>query len=413
MGQTRRLILVSLDAVDDKDVDDLMTLPNFSALAERGTLMRRVESVFVSNTYPAHASVMTGVSPARHGITENVLTRPGISHPPWRRFSRQYRVPTLYGQAARAGLSVASVLYPVTCGAREIRWNFPEIPGGGSPVKLAGRLLAGGSAGYVLRSVWRRRGQIGMAQPKLDDFTLGIALDTLRRYRPELLLLHLLDADDHKHAFGPGSGPAREALRRHDRRLGELVRTAEECYGPEGWSILLFGDHGCLPVHTAADPNDGLRRMGLIRKRAGGGEEFDAFFHNAGGTSFLKLYRRDRTERAWAAVEELLRQPFAGRLLSRTEMDRSGMGAECLCGLEAADGFCFGEFYRGQHGYGLNREGYRVFYLAAGAGVPEGAGAGGSILDICPLAAALLELPPWKMEGQDRVTGRGWSIQRK
>ena len=205
--------MISLDAVAGGDVDFLLGLPNFSALRARGTLVREVDSVCVSNTYPAHTSIITGMYPDKHGVIENVRTQPGKANPDWRCDSQDIRVPTLYGMAAREGRSSCSVLYPVTCGAG-IRWNFPEIPGERNPARLAARTLRGGSSGFILGSLrrnWKYLRQL--AEPGLDDFSTRAALYAIGHYRPDLLLLHLIDADDQKHRFGPGSEQAKAALR--------------------------------------------------------------------------------------------------------------------------------------------------------------------------------------------------------
>lgn len=403
-NRTKHLLMISLDAVDNADVDFLLTLPNFSALARRGTLVRNVDSVFVSNTYPAHSSIITGVYPNRHGIIENVWTQPGNPRPDWRCNAGELRAPALYEKAREAGIPVCSILYPVTCGAG-IRWNLPEVAGKMGLLRRAGKILCGGSPGFILSSLFRNRRYLTrFGEPELDDFSAHTAAQAIRQKRPGLLLLHLIDVDDHKHRFGPGSEPVRDALRRHDGRLGLLLAAAREAWPGEETAAVIFSDHGCLKVHTAYDPNELLRRRGLIRAPGRRSGDFDAFFHNAGGTSFLKILRPGSERQARKAVEELLRGPAVARTLSKAEMDVSGMGKEFLCGIEAAEGFCFGEKEKGQHGYGLAHEGYRPFYLAAGPGIARGAvRRGGCIVDICPLAADLLGIPLWDMDGQRRL----------
>lgn len=400
--------MISLDAVDDKDVDFLLTLPNFSALCNCGTLVREVDSVFVSNTYPAHTSIITGMYPQKHGVIENVLTQPGKSSPSWRCDRHSIKVPTLYDQAAQVGRSVCSILYPVTCRSG-IRWNFPEIPGEKNAIKLILKMLRGGSPGFILSSLWQNRSHLkGMMEPGLDDFSTQVAINSTIRKKPDLLLLHLIDVDDQKHRFGPESEQAKEALRRHDKRLGLLYDTLRKIYlDKENFAIIVFSDHGCLPVHTAVEPNDFLKRYGLIREPTHKAGDYDAFFHNAGGTTFLKILQPDKTEDIMHMVSDIMREPFVKRKLTEEEMSTSGMNSEYFCGIEAAEGFCFGELHAGQHGYSLKQENYHAFYLAASSKIEcNKIIKGGSIVDICPLAADLLEIPCWEMDGRNRLTGK-------
>ena len=404
MRHVKYLAMISLDAVDNEDAAFMKTLPYFGALVKRGTLVEHVAPTFITNTYPIHSSIITGVHPEKHGLIENLKTQPGNDHPDWNTQAELLQAPTLYQKAARAGLTVCSILYPVTEGSPDIRYNIPEIPGHMPLLRRAKRMVKG-NLPYLLGCVARnieykkRRGMAG-----LDDLTTACAIDTLKRKRPNLLLLHLLDADANKHEFGPKSREAKEALVRLDERLGKLMQTMEALFQPGEWAILVFSDHGCLPVHTAVDPNDILKRHGLIREPAQAPSDFDAFFHNAGGSAFCKLYRPEKRQALEAAISALEKEPFAARLLTDDEMRLGGFQGSFFCGIEAKEGYCFGKFHLGQHGYALKSAGYRPFYLAAGPGIAEGRVlSGGCVVDICPLAAELLGLPLWEMDGVNRI----------
>ncbi|TGA98297.1 alkaline phosphatase family protein [Sporolactobacillus shoreae] len=407
MGNKKHLLMVSLDAVDNSDVDFLMQLPHFSSLCERGTLAREVESVLVSNTYVVHSSIITGRYPNSHGITENLLTQPGKDNPDWHWDSADIKVPTLYEKADEAGLSVCSIFYPVTCGAN-IRWNFPEVPGKISFLERAVKIFKGGTPGFILSSLLHYGKYLRhISEPYLDNFTTQAACGAIHRNNPDLLLLHLIDVDDHKHRFGPGSPQVHDALRRHDDRLGLLIDAVKNTWPDEEVSFLIFSDHGCLKVHSNFDPNDWLRQYGLIHGAARQPEDFDAFFHNAGGTSFLKIVNSEKKADAVRAVSALLQELPVKRMLTEEEMQISGMAAQFYCGIEASEGYCFGEEEKGQHGYGLLRKNYWPFYLASGSGIAKNKVIkGGCVTDICPLAANILDLPLWAMDGQDRLTGR-------
>lgn len=404
MRHVKHLAMISFDAVDSEDAAFLKTLSHFGALIDRGTLVEHVAPTFVTNTYPIHSSIITGVYPEKHGLIENLMTQPGKEHPDWNTQAALLHAPTLYQKAARAGLLVCSILYPVTEGSLDIRYNIPEIPGH-MPLLRRARRMAKGNLSYLLGCVARnlqykkRRGAAG-----LDDMTTACAIDTLRRKRPNLLLLHLLDVDINKHEFGPKSREAKEALVRLDERLGKLTQAMESLFEPEEWAILVFSDHGCLSVHTAVDPNDILKRHGLIREPARSPDDFDAFFHNAGGSAFCKLYRPEKRQELEAAISALEKEPFFARLLTDEEMRLGGFQNAFICGIEAREGFCFGKFHLGQHGYALKSKGYRPFYLAAGPGIAQGRTlSGGCVVDICPLAAELLGLPLWEMDGVNRL----------
>jgi predicted AlkP superfamily pyrophosphatase or phosphodiesterase len=68
-------VLVSIDGLIPEtylDPDRLgLRVPPLRALHARGAFARGVESVFPSVTYPAHTTMVTGVTPRVHGITSN------------------------------------------------------------------------------------------------------------------------------------------------------------------------------------------------------------------------------------------------------------------------------------------------------------------------------------------------------
>jgi len=404
MGNAKHLMMVSFDAVDNQDLEALLSMPNFGALRKRAALARDVDSVFVSNTYPVHSSIITGVYPNRHGLIDNVKTQPGRQKPDWNVYARDVHARTLYQKAAEAGLSVCSLMYPVTTGA-DIRWNLPEVPGPMSLLQRAGKMLGGGSAMFVLSGVLRNAHYFKHATLScLDDATTAMAADVLREKKPDLLLLHLIDVDDCKHRFGPRSPEAKAALARLDARLGKLLGAQAESFAPEDSAVIVFSDHGCLDVHDVLEPNAVLKEFGLIREPAKEPRDFDAFFHCAGGSAFVKVYDPVKLPRVRAAVDALLKMPAVRRELTEEEMRVSGFAREFAFGVEAADGFSFGEAHKGQHGYGLRREGYHPFYMAAGGKIRENTTVyGGCVVDICPLAAGLMGLPLWEMEGKNRL----------
>ena len=76
----KHVIVISFDAVSKEDLDFLSKLPNFSKLIKEGALIKNVESIYPSLTYPAHATIVTGKYPKNHGIIkiDIILEEKGI-----------------------------------------------------------------------------------------------------------------------------------------------------------------------------------------------------------------------------------------------------------------------------------------------------------------------------------------------
>lgn len=400
MTSTARLLMVSFDAVGSQDIDRLLTFPNFSALCRRGTLVRDVSSVFVSNTYPTHTTIQTGVLPGTHGIMDNDFQEPSNKTEKWRFHVKNIRVRTLTDEAAKAGKTVCTVLYPVTGGSKSIRYNFVEIAGHIPVWQRIKHTSQYGSTGFVLSSLLRFGHRMMSKKPEaLDLFTTATACSAIERKKPDLTMVHLLMADLQKHHFGPNSPEAEEALHQLDNRLGELMASLQKAGLSDSTSIIVFSDHNCCAVHTAIKPNELLTKYGLSYS--------DAYFHSAGGCCFLRIYNQQKKAEISAFVQDSLLSPGFDRLLTAEEMYTSGADSEFAYGFAAGSGYCFGSFESGQHGYTLDRDQYYTFYLAAGGNVPVNeVRTGGSLLNICPLAVDLLELEPWPMEGENRIFKR-------
>jgi hypothetical protein len=89
------------------------------------------------------------------------------------------------------------------------------------------------------------------ASPFADEAVLALAKDALaaRAPRAPMLLSVSLSANDYvAHVFGPDSFEAWDELLRLDRSLGAFFSALDGAVGPEGWSLVLTGDHGSAPL---------------------------------------------------------------------------------------------------------------------------------------------------------------------
>jgi predicted AlkP superfamily pyrophosphatase or phosphodiesterase len=77
--------------------------------------------------YPSHTTLINGVWPAVHGILANTTFDPRRENQGgWYWYAEDIRVATLWDAARQAGMTTASIQWPVSVGAR-VTWNIPEI----------------------------------------------------------------------------------------------------------------------------------------------------------------------------------------------------------------------------------------------------------------------------------------------
>lgn len=101
--EKQRIYIISLDAFGASDLAYAKTLPNFKFLMERSAQVEKVETVYPSLTYMAHTSIMTGVYPNKHGITNNTYLQPQRKSPDWHWYAKDIKVPTLFDAAHEKG----------------------------------------------------------------------------------------------------------------------------------------------------------------------------------------------------------------------------------------------------------------------------------------------------------------------
>ena len=386
-----KLLIISFDAIaSDVWENTLARYRNAATFAGDAETVLGVESIFLTNTYPIHCSVATGKMPGEHGVYNNVSAFPE-PHPKWTTQASAIKAPTLWQAAASAGLRVAAVLWPCTGGSPHISYNIPEIP----PVPGQNQIRANLKAGTKLLqlNMLFRYGKLlnGIKQPDLDNFVTTAAADILRRKKPDLTLVHFTCGDAFGHEYGRNLSLLEPAYKALDENLGRLIEAAGE-----ETAVIVFSDHACLDVHTEITPNDVLVDMGLLVRKEGLYEPGAGrcYFECCGGSAFFQ---------AGSLLEGDIgpvRKRIAGlegfsRFLTEEEMRGSGR-AELSFGFGLKQGFAAYSYpsgHKGDHGYPVDTPDYKVFYAVKGKGYEPGAiRYGGSLLDLAPIAAGLLDI---------------------
>jgi predicted AlkP superfamily pyrophosphatase or phosphodiesterase len=411
------LALVSIDGFSAAlAADPTVRLPALRGLAARGVSAGGLRPAFPSVTWPCHTTLITGVTPARHGILGNeVLDRASgrvLCHE-GDRCDTPPRVPTLWDAAAAAGLTTAALCWPKTRGATALGDNVPEFLDQELFETWASRPLWDEARGLGLPleryAEWSR---VRALTPLQDWLTLELARHVLRRRSPDLLLVHFLMVDSFQHEFGPGSPEARWALEHVDGLVATLLADLDAAGRLETTDVLVVGDHGFVEVGRRCLPNDALRAAGLLQVDAAGhvvGGEVRVVAN--GGSSHVYVSggpgRVDRAREVLAAVpgveETLGPDAFPGLGLPRPADDPTQ--GDLI--LHAGEGWFFTSHatlegaatasdYRGTHGHRPDDPRLHAGFVAAGPSIV----AGGRIalldqLDIAPTAAAILgiELP--------------------
>ena len=361
----KKLLLVSFDAVGSDELEVLRGLPNFKRIFSGGTIFPNLKTVFISNTYPVHASIATGVVPGVHGLISNVMLQPQNPKPWWNYDSRLLKTKPIWDLAAEKGLRTAAVMWPVTAYAKNIRWNVPEIMTREGESQVMANLRTGSKLIQIYSYLRHKNLLRGIEQPERDRYATASMLDIIKCGHPDLMLMHLTAYDSLCHEHGRGSEETMLALREMDGFLGAL---AEASGFEEGkTAVIVFSDHAQLNVHTAVDPNRTLEMFGFLDYHADGTVTNErAVFQNQDGSSFC--FNRELDEEQLELVKNaVLADTAVERELTEAEMEESGFAGQAAFGICAKQGYYFkaDNNEKATHGYPTDYPNYDVFFAVS------------------------------------------------
>lgn len=143
------VILISIDGLrPDFYLDRHWPAPVLQRMAQQGAHARTVRGVFPSVTYPSHTTIVTGALPARHGIFYNTPFEADSQTGRWYWDYDAIRARTLWLAARDAGMTTASIFWPVTVGA-PIDHNVPEVWSLDSDVTMVDMIRAASTEGLL------------------------------------------------------------------------------------------------------------------------------------------------------------------------------------------------------------------------------------------------------------------------
>ncbi len=263
------VLLVSIDGLRPGDVLEAdkrgLKVPNLRQFLVQGSYASGVRGVLPTVTYPSHTTLLTGASPARHGIYSNTTFDPlQVNYSGWYWFASDIKVPTLWQAAAAAGLSVGNVHWPVSVGAQGVTWNLPQIwrSGHADDAKLLTALATPGLVAE-LEAATGETYAAGIDESIEGDENRGrFAVALIKRHRPGFATVYLTGLDHQQHEDGPGSATAHAVLERIDTIVGKLI-AAERAVHP-GAVIAVVSDHGFAPVSRETNLFRAFIDAGLI-----------------------------------------------------------------------------------------------------------------------------------------------------
>lgn len=293
-----RLIILSLDAMVTEDLESLKNEPCFRRLMTGGSRINRIRTVYPSLTYPSHVSILTGVRPGRHGIVNNEPSVPGNLKCDWFWFHQPVRSGDLHDAAKEAGLTTASVFWPASGAHPSVDFLVAEYwaQGKGDTLKAA-YTRAGTSDELFDYAVFPYLESFSSWEsPVTDEAKIRCACDIIRRYKPNLLTLHLGQIDYYRHRYGVFNDMVTKGVMQSERYLKMLFDACLDAGVFDNTNFIVLSDHGQINYTRRMNINLLLRREGLIGTDEDGGlSSWDAWIKTANFSG--QVYLRDPADK--------------------------------------------------------------------------------------------------------------------
>jgi predicted AlkP superfamily pyrophosphatase or phosphodiesterase len=207
------IVIVSIDGLRP-DRALLADMPHLRSLLKQGAYTFWAKTTAVSITLPSHTSMLTGVTPQKHGIEWNrdlPFSEPVYS-----------KVPTIFEMASRVGYTTALVAgkhkFDALCKPGTITW-----------VSVAGEGTGN------------------------NEEVLAVAVKTIEENKPDVLFVHFPDVDTVGHSKGWGSAEQLACIEKTDRQLGELLAALERAGMRASTFMIVTADHGGAGLTHGAD----------------------------------------------------------------------------------------------------------------------------------------------------------------
>lgn len=416
----QKLIVLSADAMVYEDLAYLETLPNYQKYLAGGVRVEKVRSIYPTITYPCHATMASGVYPATHGIPGNLNFEPGNLHPSWRWFYDSLKFKeSIFKSAKLAGYSTAAVYWPTTGNNPYIDYLIDEYWTQSPEDTILEAYARSGSQPEVLEIIKNNmEGVVLRSHPNSDKFAMRCAIDMLRKFNPDVFLIHPANIDGLRHKTGVFSEAVREEIRRTDEWIGQIMQAVEDNGCADRTNFVLVSDHGQMNIQRIISINVFLADRGYITYHEDGSLKDWRAYCLSGGHC-VQVYMKDKNDKQlyqelYKMFSSMVEDGIYGisRVLTREDFLKEHLDGDFSFTLES-DGYtsfsdrwlrpiifdrCNSDDYRfgrATHGY-LPHKGPQPVFLAKGPGfkenvvLPEG-----RLIDEAPTYAALLgvEIP--------------------
>lgn len=306
-----KLVVISADALIFEDLEYLRTKPNFRFILENGSMVERMRSVYPTLTYPCHVTMATGCYPDKHGVTNNTFVE-FKENPSWMFGHENVKCEDILDCCKKAGLKTASVGWPVSGNHKSVDYLvdecWPENVFDAEAFKNT--YLETGTPKWlfddIIEPIFSMR--LSRKQPETSYFNTKIAAEIIKKYQPDIMMLHLGNIDKYRHQTGVFSDLVTTGLDETDDMLSIIIDATRDAGIFEKTNFIITADHGQLNKTRDINLNHLFLLNGLIEADCDGKiTEWTAWCDSTGMSAQIYLKNPEDTE-VYQKVHNLLKE---------------------------------------------------------------------------------------------------------
>jgi predicted AlkP superfamily pyrophosphatase or phosphodiesterase len=328
------VVLVTIDGLAAYYFDDPKAdMPNMRALAAAGARAKSMKAVAPTVTWPNHTTLVTGVTPAVHGVVGNNYydrtkkEQITLIFDPVLDKEQIVKVPTIYDIAKSNGLHTAALNWPASRNAKNLDWTTPEVHNAELYRKYTTPALLDlcRDNGFSLVDEMFPGG-VRKKEYETDAINLRVLKLLIANKRPNFVLLHIGNPDHVQHDKGPKSPDAYAAIKKADAEIGEIWKELQKNF-PNRATLFIASDHGFSPINMMLFPNVVLRDAGLIQvtnKKASSGS---VRFVSQAGTGMIYILDQKNRDAIIRKIDKAFKnQKGISKIVHTDELKRYGVG---------------------------------------------------------------------------------------
>ena len=389
-AQTRSVpvVLISIDGLKPDYITEAdkhhLKIPNLRKMLAEGTHAKAVTGILPTVTYPSHTTMVTGVSPNKHGILYNTPFDPfGKNQGGWMWYAEDIKSLTLWEAVNKAGFVSSSVDWPVSVGA-PIKYNIVQI------------WRAVKEEDHKLLRALSTPGLLDEGEKVLGTYPAGydytVATDTQRaafsawmieNKKPRFHTAYFSVLDEVQHAKGPYTKEAYETIEALDGLIGKVWQAALKAN--KNAVVCVVSDHGFARYDKAVHINSALHDAGLIELDSQGKlKSWRAIVWGSGAIMLNDPNDIEAKNKAGEVLHKLAADPANGivKVIDNAEAKKMGGFPDAAFVVFVKPGFNIGSSFTGDilrdtkvggtHGLLRDLPEMDSSFFIVGAGVPKG-----------------------------------------